>query len=495
MSRMLTIVPAPVTARPRPDADFELEASTAIVAVDEAEAVAEYLAGILRPATGYALPVVADPRPGSITLTAEPAADGGDDPAGYRLDVERTGVTLRAAGAAGLFAGVQTLRQLLPPAVEAGTHAPGPWTVAGGHVADRPRYAHRGVMLDVVRHFFTVAEVRRFIDLVAQYKVNVLHLHLSDDQAWRLEIRRWPRLTTHGGSTQVGGGPGGFYTQEQYRDLVAYAAARHITVIPELDVPGHSTAALASYPELTCDGVEPPLFTAIGTATGFSSLCVDKEVTYRFVDEVFEEVAGLTPGGFLHIGTDETHATPEEGYLRFVKRVLPLVGRHGKTVIGWQEVLRAAVPPSVVAQYWGRGTDDRTVADAGARGNPVVLSPSKSAYLDMKYTEETPIGFKWAGYVDVGKAYGWDPETVVEGLPPSAVLGVEAPLWTETVERFDQVEYMTFPRLPAIAELGWSPRSTHDWSDFRRRLAAHGPRLAAQGVNFYRSAQIPWADR
>jgi hexosaminidase len=482
---MLTVVPAPVSARPRPGADFTLDTSTAVVAVGGAAPVGEYLAGILRPATGYPLPVVSDARPGSLTLTLEEGHD-----TGYRLDVAPAGVVVRATGAAGLFAGVQTLRQLLPPAVEAGVPAPGPWTVAGGRIVDRPRYTYRGVMLDVVRHFFTVAEVRRFIDLIAQYKVNVLHLHLTDDQGWRLEIRRWPRLTGHGAGTQVGGGPGGFYTQEQYRDLVAYAASRHITVIPEIDVPGHTNAALSSYPDLTCDGVAPPLFTS--TAVGFSSLCTDRDVTYRFVDEVFEEVAALTPGGFLHIGTDETHATPEEGYLRFVDRVLPLVSRHGKTVIGWQEVLRANPPATVVAQYWGRGADDRVVAAAAARGNPVVLSPSSHAYLDMKYTGDTPIGLAWAGHVDVEKAYGWDPEHLLDGVPPTAVLVVEAPLWTETVERFDQVEYMTFPRLPAIAELGWSPRETHDWADFRRRLAAHGPRLAAQGVNFHRSAQIPW---
>jgi hexosaminidase len=491
---MLTVVPAPVSVQPLPDADFELDASTAIVAVDEAGPVGEYLAAILRPATGYGFPVVHDERAGSIALLVDGGTDGGTDGGGYRLDVGRQGVVLRAATAAGLFAGVQTLRQLLPPAVEGGKAAPGPWAVAGGRIVDRPRYAYRGVMLDVVRHFFTATEVRRFIDLIAQYKVNHLHLHLTDDQGWRLEIRRWPRLTEHGGSTQAGGGTGGFYQQAGYRDLVAYAAARHITVVPEIDVPGHTTAALASYPELACDGVAPPLFTGIGSATGFSSLCVDREVTYRFVDEVFAEVAALTPGGYLHIGTDETHATPEEGYLRFVERILPLVGRHGKTVIGWQEVLRADPPSSVVAQYWGRGTDDGTVAAAAARGNPLVLSPSKSAYLDMKYTPDTPIGFKWAGYVDVEEAYGWNPETLLDGVPPSAVQGVEAPLWTETVERFDQVEYMAFPRVPAIAELGWSPQATNGWADFRRRLAAHGPRLAAQGVNFYRSTQIPWID-
>ncbi|GAA0947485.1 beta-N-acetylhexosaminidase [Virgisporangium aurantiacum] len=479
MSRMLTVIPAPVSAEPRPGADFDLTAATAIVAVDEAGPVAGYLAEILRAATGYAVPVVPDPTPGSIELSV----GGGED--GYRLDVDPQGVKLSAATAGDLFAGVQTLRQLLPAT---GTQ----WTVAGGRIVDRPRYAYRGVMLDVSRHFFTVAEVRRFIDLVAQYKVNHLHLHLTDDHGWRIEIRRWPRLTEHGGTTAMGGGPGGFYTQDQYREIVAYAASRYITVVPEIDVPGHTTAALASYAELTRDGVALPLYTGTSKSKGFSSLCTDREITYRFVDEVFGELAALTPGPYLHIGTDETHATPEEEYLRFVERVVPMVAAHGKTVVGWQEMLRAAPPASAGAQYWGRGTDDRLIVEAAARGNPVIMSPNKHAYLDMKYTPETPIGFDWAGHTDVEKSYGWDPETLIDGLPKEAVIGVEGPLWTETVERFDQVEYMTFPRLPALAELGWSPRATHDWPDFRRRLAAHGPRLAAQGVNFYRSAQVPW---
>jgi hexosaminidase len=168
------------------------------------------------------------------------------------------------------------------------------------------------------------------------------------------------------------------------------------------------------------------------------------------------------------------------------------VAGHGKTAIGWQEVLRATPPASTIAQYWGRGTTDALIADAAARGNRIVLSPSSRAYLDMKYTKDTPIGFKWAGFVDVAEAYDWDPGHLLEGVPASAVLGVEAPLWTETVERYDQVEYMTFPRLPAVAELGWSPPSTHDWAAFRQRLAAHGPRWETQGLNFYRSAQIPW---
>jgi hexosaminidase len=478
------IVPAPVSVRAEPSEDFQITASTAIYAQDQA--TGDYLAAILRPSTGYPLPVVDSQPDNGISLLLDASV------AGYDLSVTQQAVVLRAGAAAGLFAGVQTLRQLLPAKVESSSSQPGPWVVSGGEVLDYPRFAHRGAMLDVSRHFFPIDEVKRYIDQIAQYKINVLHLHLADDQGWRIEIKSWPRLATYGGSTQIGEGPGGYYTQEQYRDLVAYAAARHITVIPEIDMPGHVNAALASYPELNCDGVAPPLFTRSGNAVGFSSLCVDKEITYQFVDDVLGEMAALTPGEYLHIGTDEAHATSEEGYLKFVGRVLPMVAKHGKKAVGWHEILRATPPDSMVAQFWGTTDVDQLVTEAAARGNKIVLSPANKAYLDMKYHVDTPIGFKWAGFVDVDVAYDWDPGSYLQDVPESAILGVEAPLWTETVAVADDIGFMTFPRLPAIAELGWSPRSTHDLASFKERLAAQGPRWTAQGLNFYRSTQVPW---
>ncbi|WP_083459074.1 family 20 glycosylhydrolase [Jiangella muralis] len=486
------VVPAVVSGRSAPDADFQLTPSTTIVAAGAAEAAGTYLAEVLRPATGYPLPVVPRESPdGGIVLVL-----GGADPrvgaAGYQLVVDRRRVVLRAATAAGLFAGVQTLRQLLPATVESRQQQPGPWTVCGGEILDYPRFAHRGAMLDVARHFFTVEEVKRHIDLIAQYKINVLHLHLTDDQGWRLEITSWPRLATHGGGTQVGGGPGGYYTQREYQDLVAYAAARHVTIIPEIDIPGHSNAALSAYAELTCDGEAPPPFTTSGTAVGFSSLCVDNDSTYRFVDDVLEELSALTPGGRVHIGADEADVTPPEGYRKFVHRALAIAAGHGLEVTGWHEVLRADPPPATVVQYWGTSGVDNLVAAATARGTEIVLSPASRAYLDMKYHRGIPIGFKWAGFIDVDEAYNWDPGSFLRDVPESAVLGVEAPLWSETLTSRDDLDFMSFPRLPAIAELGWSPRSTHDRQDFARRLARHGARWTAQGVAFYPSTQIPW---
>jgi hexosaminidase len=346
-------------------------------------------------------------------------------------------------------------------------------------------------MLDVARHFFSVADVKRYIDDIALYKINYLHLHLTDDQGWRIMIDSWPKLATEGGRTAVGGGPGGYYTKDDYREIVAYAADRYITVIPEIDMPGHVTAALSAYPELNPDGVAPPPYT--GIEVGFSSLAVDKDVTYRFVDDVVRELAELTPGPYLHIGGDEADATPPADYAVFMDRVQRIVADHGKTPLAWHQITGAKPEPGTIAQYWDPTDRNEAVAAAATRGSKLVLSPANRAYLDMKYTPSTRLGLTWAGTIEVHDAYGWDPGGYLHGVDPSSVLGVEAPLWTETIETIADVEYMAFPRLPALAELAWSPASSHDWESFRHRLAAQGPRWTAMGITFYRSPQIPWA--
>jgi len=491
-SRMTQVIPAPVSVSPaRGGGEFRLSRDAAIHAGHGARQVADYLAGVLRPSTGYRLPVSDRNHDAEISLSlGKVPARLGDE--GYQLDVDRHGVELKARTAHGLFAGVQTLRQLLPVQVESRTVAHGPWTVPAGRIVDYPRFAHRGAMLDVARHFFAPDEVKRYIDQMALYKINTLHLHLADDQGWRIEIKSWPRLTTYGGSTEVGGGPGGFYTQDQYRDLVAYAGARGITVVPEIDMPGHTNAALASYAELNCDGVAPPLYT--GIEVGFSSLCIDKEITYQFVDDVLRELAALTPGEYLHIGGDEAHATTEPDYIKFFQRVLPMVEALGKKVTGWHDLLKATPPASALPQYWGTEPTNALVTDAVARGNKVLLSPANKSYLDMKYDENTPLGLSWAGFIEVADAYGWDPGSYLTGVPESAIAGVQAPLWSETLENSDHIEFMAFPRLPAIAELAWSPWSTHDWESFRTRLAGEAPRWVEMGVDFYRSPQIDWPE-
>jgi len=491
------IVPAPVSVEAASGTWFTLEGSTRILAAPgsaEAATAGEQLATVLRRSTGYPLPVSAGPpatRAGAISLELTGDDRLGDE--GYELVVTGELATLRANRPAGLFMGAQTLRQLLPAAIEGTTVQPGSWRLPGGRIVDHPRFAWRGAMLDVARHFFTVAEVKRFIDLIALYKLNVLHLHLTDDQGWRIAIVSRPRLATHGGSTQVGGGPGGSYTQPQYAEIVGYARDRHVTVVPEIDVPGHTNAALASYGELSCDGRARELYT--GIQVGFSSLCVDEPATWRFLDEVLGELAALTPGPYLHIGGDEVQTLSERQYGGFVERVQQLVGAHGKRAIGWQEIAKARLLPTTAAQWWDPRTGGDAIRAAVQQGTKLVLSPAPMTYLDMKYDEHTGLGLDWAGHVEVRDAYEWEPSTVVDGVGDADVLGVEAPLWSETLRSIADVERMTFPRLPGIAEVGWSPVAARGWEGFRRRLAAHGPRWSAMAVDYHRSPQVPWPDQ
>ena len=283
---------------------------------------------------------------------------------------------------------------------------------------------------------------------MALYKLNRLHLHLSDDQGWRISIRSWPRLTTVGGRTAVGGGKGGYFTQRDYARIVAYARARFVDVVPEIDMPGHVNAALASYPKLTCDGIAPPPRTDM--EVGYSSLCIGKELTYRFVDDVIREIAALTPGPYVHVGGDEAHSTRPEDYLAFMERVESIVRSHGKRMIGWEEVARTKLRRTSVAQHWHDPALARRTVEQGAK---LVMSPSPKAYLDMKYTPDSPIGLTWAGMTSVRDAYTWDPATQVPGVRERDILGVEAPLWSETAATRADVDYLMFPRLLGHAEI------------------------------------------
>lgn len=487
------IVPVPFSIELAEGDSFAITTATRIV-VDpgstEAAGIGEYLAGILRPSTGFAVPVSTSDgtTPHSsiaLRIAGEETALGEE---GYELAIAEDSVTLTANQPAGLFLGIQTLRQLLPAAVEGAVVHPGPWTIPTGRIVDRPRFAWRGAMLDVARHFFTVDEVKRYIDLISLYKINRLHLHLADDQGWRIMIRSRPRLATYGGATEVGGTPGGFYTQEEYAEIVEYARDRYITVVPEIDMPGHTNAALASYAELNCNGTAPPRYT--GIKVGFSSLCVDREATYKFVDDVVREIAALTPGPYIHIGGDEVETLSQEDYAKFIERVQGIVNAYGKRMVGWEEVAQADLFPTSIVQQW-RSDSAQAAIRQGAK---LIMSPASRAYLDMKYDPNTELGLKWAGFVDVRDAYEWDPVTFMEGVTESDVLGVEAPVWSETLRNMGAVEFMAFPRLPAIAEIGWSPAEKTDWEHFRLRLAAQAPRWNFMGANYHRSPQIPWPD-
>ena len=451
--------------------------------------MARLLAETFRPATGFRLPVTTvrgEPADGDVALVLHPGdrALGGE---GYRLTVAPSSVTLAARAPAGLFRGAQTLRQLLPAAIEAPTRQGGPWHVPVVTVHDRPRFAWRGMMLDVGRHFFAVGEVERLIDLLALYKLNRLHLHLTDDQGWRLAIRSRPRLTRVGARSAVGGGPGGHYTQRDYRRIVAYAAERFVEVVPEIDMPGHVNAALAAYGELACDGVAPAPYTGIDV--GFSTLCIRKEETYAFVDDVLGEVAALTPGRYLHVGGDEALSTDPDDYRFFVERVQRIVRAHGKRMLGWEEVARAPIRRTTLVQHWH---DPDLARRAVARGARLVLSPAARSYLDMKYTRASPLGLSWAGTTSVRHAYDWDPATLVDGVAERDIAGVEAPLWSETISTRAGLDHLAFPRLLGAAEIGWSYAEGRSWREYRARLAAHGPRLDALGVAYHRAPEVPW---
>lgn len=398
-------------------------------------------------------------------------------PEGYRLDVDETGVSLQAGDEAGLFYGLQTVRQLLPPGSAAGD-------IPFVHIEDAPRFAWRGAMFDVARHFFSVEDLERQLDLMAAHKLNRLHLHLTDDQGWRIEIQSWPDLTAIGGATAVGGAEGGFYTQVEYARLVEYAAERHIVVVPEIDFPGHSNAALASYPELNESGVAAEPFT--GTTMHSASLWLDGEVTWEFVTDVWTEMAAITPGPYLHVGADEAINTAEEDYAVFVPWLQDLVAAQGKTMVGWDEIGTVALRSPAVAQQWQDA--DRARA-AAAQGAQVLASPGEHAYLDMVYDADAEYGQIWAGAVNVEAAYDWDP--VPEGLAESDVIGVEGALWTEHIDTVEKLDFMVWPRLACLAEVAWSP-ADRSWEEFMPRLSWHGARLDAAGVGYYRSPEMEW---
>lgn len=486
-----SIIPKPVSITASGES-FSLRSRTNIYIQgdsDELLRIGEYLAERLRPATGFRMQVISsdkEPRAGNFYLTtAETDANSGDE--GYKLTVTKRMVKLAANNPKGIFRGVQTIRQILPAEIELTTIQDGSWDIATGIIADYPDYSYRGAMLDVSRHFFDVDDVKRFLDFLASYKMNVLHLHLSDDQGWRIEIKSWPNLTTHGGSTEVGGEAGGYYTQEQYSNIVKYASDRYITIIPEIDMPGHTNAALASYAELNCDGKATELYT--GTRVGFSTLCTDKEITYKFIDDVIRELAAITPGPYIHIGGDESHATKEEDYIPFVNRVQNIVLAHNKQVIGWDDIAITSLVPNSFIQDWASEENAKMGVSKGAK---VIMSPAKKAYLDMKYDRSTKLGLRWAGLIEVDTAYIWDPATYIPGIGKEHILGIEAALWTETLSNMDEIEFMVFPRLPGYAEIGWTPSSLRDWDNYKERLGKHGERFKAMDIDFYQSPVVPW---
>ena len=486
-----SIIPKPVSITATGD-NFTLKEKSSIFVRGEADEmiqIGEYLADRLNPVTGFATKVKttsAEPRSGNIYLSlAGPENKLGDE--GYELTITKQLVTLTAGKPEGIFRGIQTIRQIITE--DSASGKPGVFKIPAGTITDYPDYSYRGMMLDVSRHFFGVEDVKQVIEYLAFYKMNVLHLGLSNDQGWRIEIKSWPNLALHGGSTQVGGGKGGYYTQEQYSDIVKYAEERYITIVPEIDMPGHTNAALASYAELNCNGKATELYT--GTEVGFSTFCTGKEITYKFIDDVFRELSAITPGPYIHIGGDESHSTKIEDYIPFVNRVQEIVASHGKQVLGWDEIALAILKPNSVAQWWANVSNAQKAVSQGAK---VLMSPAVKAYMDMQYDSTTPLGLHWAAYIEVDEAYKWDPATSVPGLGKESIIGIEGALWTETITNLDEIEYMVFPRLPGYAEIGWTPSSMRNWEEYKYRLAKQTEYFKAMDINYYPSKRVPWGE-
>lgn len=477
---MTALVPLPDHLELTGDGAFVLDAAVRVVVPDDAaRRVGEHLAAGIAAATGTTPQVLADDdgAPGAITLALVPGPAGDEE--AYTVEVGPAAVRVEATDAVGLFRGVTTLLQLVD-----GSALP------AGRVTDRPRYAWRGLSVDVVRHWFEPAVLREVVDLMAEYKLNVLHLHLTDDQGWRLELASRPRLTEVSGRTQVGGGEAGFLTREDFADLVAYAADRHVTVVPEIDVPGHTNAALHAYGELTPTGEPKPVYEGIDV--GLSQISLHEPATRGFLEDVFGELASLTPGEHVHMGGDEVPSLSPDDYRDVVAAAAGVIAAAGKTPVVWQEAAVADLPAGALVQLWEPSMSTSGVLGAAERGHDVILSPAQHVYLDMQYAPGYPIGADWAGYVEVTDSYDWDPDTYVPGLDPARVRGVEAAVWTEKIRTREELFTMLLPRLAAVAEVAWSAQERRSLASLRERLAAHGPRWDRAGLAYHRSGEVDW---
>ncbi|HER08106.1 MAG TPA: beta-N-acetylglucosaminidase [Bacteroides sp.] len=494
---------------------FEIAPNTRILVSPDAEQVGMYLQQLLEPPTGYMLrvDVLQDELSleNTIVLELDPtAAQHGEE--GYALSASPDAVVISARTAAGLFYGVQTLRQLLPPQVEERSAVAGvTWEVPGVEITDRPRFPWRGMHLDVGRHMFPVEFVKKYIDLLALHKMNTFHWHLTEDQGWRIEIKKYPLLTEIGSRraatpfpsdrNRLDGQPyGGYYTQLEVREVVAYAQERFITVVPEIEMPGHSVAALASYPELGCTGGPYQVRQYWGIAKDV--YCAGNEKVYAFLEDVLGEVMELFPSVFIHIGGDECPkdrweecekcqamiakeglADEHELQSYFVTRMEKFLNSHGRRMIGWDEILEGGLAPNAAVMSW-RGMEGGI--EAATMGHDVVMTPTSHCYLDYYQSqnrEEEPPAI--GGFLPLEKVYSLEP--VPAELPADKtrhILGAQGNLWTEYIPTASQAEYMAFPRASALAEVVWTTPGMREYGDFIERLPSLLKHLDGLGVNY-----------
>ncbi len=403
----------------------------------------------------------------------------------YRLEVGQGRAQVSAPTTAGLLAGFLTFQQLLQPGPD------GLLRARAVRVEDVPRYSWRGLSLDLARSFFTPDEIKVVISLMTHYKLNMLHLHLTDDQAWRLETPSRPRLVAEAADGAVTGGRGGRLTVADLRDLTSYAAARGVTLVPEIDLPGHVNAALRAYPELTPSGEAPSAH--VGLEVGFSRLTAALPATQGFIEDVLNDAARLTAGPYVHLGGDEVLTMERAEYTELIAAAAKVVQEAGKTVVGWQEVAGVPLAPGSVVQLWDTRPDLQAVREAVASGARLLMSPGSRVYLDMKYDASTELGLDWAGHIELRDAYDWEPADLVEGIDPDAVIGVEAAVWSETLHDLDSLLRMLLPRLAAVAEVAWSVPERRSWEGFRARVAHQPAFWDRAGFAWHRSPQVDWA--
>lgn len=489
---MPAIIPLPASIALR-DETFQLGPACRVVAGAELADVAERFAASLRRATGWTVDVSAGAAiQGDIAMAVDAAACG-PSPESYHLTVGDDGVLLLGSTPAGVYRGLTTLRQLLPTEFESAARRDDPWAIAGADIDDTPRFEYRGVMLDVARHFFPPEEIVRLLDLLALLKINVLHLHLTDDQGWRLTVPGWAQLTEVGGRGDIDGGPGGWFSEADLIALVDAAAERFITIVPEVDLPGHTTAALIAHPELAADGERPEPFHRSGISR--ATVAVGTEDTERFLDDVIAALTTQVQGPYVHLGGDEAEGTDPADFDAFVPAAAAIAVKAGRQPIVWHEGARTDLPPETIVHYWGTPAHPHAIElalQAVAAGHRLILSPADHVYVDMRYDDMTPFGLTWAGFVTVQRSYAWDPATVLDGIAEDDVLGVEAALWTETVATRDALDLMMFPRIASLAEIGWSAPEGRSWEEYRERLAQLGRRWDALGVGYFRCAEVDW---
>ncbi|MDR3308953.1 MAG: beta-N-acetylhexosaminidase, partial [Tannerella sp.] len=507
----INIIPKPQSLRLN-DGNFMLNNKTAFYSnTAELQRVAEPFAARIRRATGFAVPVLAVGQPDNvIALIIDGTLDLGDE--GYTLDVTREKVTVRARRPHGIFYGLQTFLQLLPAEVEGSSadiktdnkisdsssdikNSPIVWQAPCVSVTDRPRFGYRGLMLDPCRHFMSVEDVKKQLDVLALFKINRMHWHLTEDQGWRIEIKKYPRLTEIGSVRTEGEGTlhGGYYTQEQIREVVLYAAERFITIIPEIEIPGHEMAAIAAYPELTCrpGDYKPRNIWGVEDIV----LCAGKESTFEFFEDVFKEVAALFPSEYIHVGGDECPKTEwkqcplcqkrirEEGLQAhdghtseellqsyFVQRIEKILARYGKKIIGWDEILEGGLAPTATVMSW-RG--EKGGIAAANLDHEVIMTPnSNGMYIDQFEGDSKIEPVSIGGYTLLSRIYNYDPvpDTIAKIGKARYIKGVQGNNWGEYLYTNEIREYRIYPRILAIAEIGWTETANKDYPDFERRI-------------------------